>query len=294
MHEILVISGKGGTGKTSLTAAFAHISSNAVLCDLDVDAPDLHLILRPELSDQVPFIAGAEARIRPDQCEGCGTCADMCRFQAIRADGSVFAVDPIRCEGCRVCVRFCPADAIDFVPKQCGHWSLSETRFGPLAHAQLYPGEENSGKLVAHLRHEAKKLAESKGISVLLSDGPPGLGCPVISAVSGTGLAVIVTEPTPSGMHDLRRVVELCKHFNVATAVIINKSDLNSIMAAKIRSFCEDSGLPLLAELPHDTVFVDALVQGLAITEFSDGHLSREVRRAWEKIMNLLAVKAAA
>ena len=290
MHEILVISGKGGTGKTSLTAAFAHIGRDAVLCDLDVDAPDLHLILRPELSDQVPFISGAEARIRTDQCDGCGICADRCRFQAVHADGSLFKVDPIRCEGCRVCVRFCPSDAIDFVPKKCGHWSLSETRFGPLAHAQLYPGEENSGKLVAQLRQEAKKMAESKGISLILSDGPPGIGCPVISAVTGTGLAVIVTEPTPSGIHDLRRVVELCQHFNVPMAVIINKSDLNSIKADEIHSFCEDNGLPLVAELPHDTMFVDALVKGLAITEFSNGHASQQLRTAWSKILNLLAL----
>ncbi len=294
MHEILVISGKGGTGKTSLTAAFAHISRDAVLCDLDVDAPDLHLILRPELSDQVPFISGAEARIRIDQCDGCGTCADRCRFQAIHADGNLFKVDPIRCEGCRVCVRFCPGDAIDFVPKKCGHWSLSETRFGPLAHAQLYPGEENSGKLVAQLRQEAKKMAESNGISLILSDGPPGIGCPVISAVTGTGLAVIVTEPTPSGIHDLRRVVELCQHFNVPMAVIINKSDLNSIKADEIHSFCEDRGLPLVAELPHDTMFVDALVKGLAITEFSNGHASQQLRTAWSKILNLLALPEAA
>ena len=294
MHEIVVISGKGGTGKTSLTAAFAHISKNAVLCDLDVDAPDLHLVLQPEPSKPVLFIAGAEAQIRTDRCDGCGTCHDMCRFQAVHPNGSFFTVDPIRCEGCGVCAHFCPNKCIDFAPKQCGYWALSETRFGTLVHAQLYPGEENSGKLVAHLRQEARQLAESKGNSVILSDGPPGIGCPVISALSGVGLAVIVTEPTPSGLHDLRRVVELCVHFNVPAAVIINKSDLNPFKSDDIRSFCDENDLPLLAELPHDTVFVDALVKGLVLTEFSNGHASQQVRMAWTKILDLSALREAA
>jgi MinD superfamily P-loop ATPase len=294
MHEILVISGKGGTGKTSLTAAFAHISTQTVICDLDVDAPDLHLILRPEDSESIPFVSGAEARIRTGLCNRCGTCADLCRFAAVEKDGSHFNVNSILCEGCGVCVRFCPADAIDFFPKKCGHWALSETRFGPLAHAQLYPGEENSGKLVALLRQEARKLAESLGWKILLSDGPPGIGCPVISSISGIDLAVIVTEPTPSGKHDLHRVVELCRHFNVPSAVIINKSNLNSINTDEIQSFCRDSGLPLLAKLPHDPVFVDALVRGMAVTEYSNGNASRQVIRAWGNIMNLLAIKAAA
>jgi MinD superfamily P-loop ATPase len=294
MHEILVISGKGGTGKTSLAAAFAHISHNAVVCDLDVDAPDLHLILKPAPSDLIPFISGAEARIRAERCNGCGICADMCRFRAVHTDGATFSVDPIRCEGCRVCVHFCPAEAIDFIPKQCGHWTQSDTRFGPMVHAQLYPGEENSGKLVALLRRESQKLAKSKGSQVLLSDGPPGIGCPVISAVSGTDLAVIVTEPTPSGLHDLRRVVDLCRHFDIPGAVIINKCDLNRGIAQDIRSFCGDNDLPLLAELPHDTAFIDALVRGLAITELADSPLTQTIRAAWTAVMNLLTVQEAA
>ena len=294
MREILVISGKGGTGKTSLTAAFAHISRESVICDLDVDAPDLHLVLRPEEPETVPFISGAEARIRTRFCEGCGSCADMCRFGAVEKDGSHFHVDSLRCEGCGVCVRFCPADAIGLFPKTCGHWALSETRFGPLAHAQLYPGEENSGKLVALLRQEARKLTESKGRKILLSDGPPGIGCPVISSISGIDLAVIVTEPTPSGKHDLHRVVELCRYFNVPAAVIINKSNLNTVNTKEIQSFCSDNGLPILVKLPHDSVFVDALILGMAVTEYSNGNVSRRVVRAWNNILNLLAIKAAA
>jgi MinD superfamily P-loop ATPase len=265
-----------------------------VLCDLDVDAPDLHLILRPQPSGKTPFFSGSEARIRADSCQDCGICADMCRFDAIRSDGPLPAVDPIRCEGCGVCVRFCPADAIDFVLKKCGEWTVSKTRFGPLVHAQLYPGEENSGKLIALLREKARDLAESSGKRVLLSDGPPGIGCPVISAVSGTNLAIVVTEPTPSGIHDLLRVVELCEHFQVPAAVIINKADLNSQISEEIRLLCRNKNLPVLIELPHDAAFVEALVNGMAITELGASETTRKIRLAWQKILEKAAAKIAA
>ncbi|MBR9979815.1 MAG: ATP-binding protein [Desulfatitalea sp.] len=295
MHEILIISGKGGTGKTSLAAAFAHLSQNAILCDLDVDAPDLHLILQPADSERIPFVSGFEARVRPQACNRCGVCGEMCRFQAIRSDDEGLAsVDPIRCEGCGVCVHFCPEQAIDFTPRECGWWRIADTRFGALVHAQLHPGEENSGKLVALLRTEAKKLATAKGARLILSDGPPGIGCPVISAVSGTDLAVLVTEPTPSGFHDLGRVVELCAHFRVPAAVIINKWDLNKKVSGDIQAYCADNGLPVLAELPHDTDFVHAMVQGLAITEFAESEAARQVRRAWEMVVQQAAARRAA
>jgi MinD superfamily P-loop ATPase len=285
MHEILIISGKGGTGKTSLTAAFAHLSAQTVLCDLDVDAPDLHLILRPAPAEPVPFSSGFEASIDPEKCSRCGTCVDMCRFQAIiDNDGQCPAVDPIRCEGCGVCVHFCPQQAIDFMPKTCGQWRISDTRFGPLVHAQLDPGEENSGKLVALLRREAKALAERTGAGLILSDGPPGIGCPVISSLSGTDLAVIVTEPTPSGQHDLQRVVEVCDHFGVPATVLINKCDLNPELSRQIRGFCAGRQMPAPAELPHDTSFVHAMVRGLTITEFTDGFIAQQVRSAWTGI----------
>jgi MinD superfamily P-loop ATPase len=284
MHEILIISGKGGTGKTSLSAAFAHLSQKAILCDLDVDAPDLHLILQPAPARLTPFVSGFEACIDPQKCTQCGTCADMCRFDAVRRNGLAYAVDPIRCEGCGVCVHFCPEKAIDFTPKECGHWSVAETRFGPLVHAQLYPGEENSGRLVALLRRESKALAKEKGVGIILSDGPPGIGCPVISALSGITMAMIVTEPTPSGLHDLERVVALCAHFRVPCAGLINKCDLNPQLAEQIRSFCASRGMPIVAELPHDTDFVHAMVHGLAITEYSDGEVSQQLRKAWAQV----------
>ena len=284
MREVLIISGKGGTGKTSLTAAFAHLSKKAVLCDLDVDAPDLHLILQPAPAPVTPFVSGFDARINLQKCTQCGICADMCRFQAVRRNGTTFSVDPIRCEGCGVCVHFCPEKAIDFNPKQCGHWSVSDTRFGPLVHAQLFPGEENSGRLVALLRRESKTLAENTGADIILSDGPPGIGCPVISALSGISTAMVVTEPTPSGLHDLERVVALCTHFRVPCSVLINKCDLNPDYAERIRTFCAGRRLPVLAELPHDPDFVHAMVQGLAITEYSDGALARQIRAAWTQL----------
>lgn len=286
MREILIISGKGGTGKTSLTAAFAHLSTDAVLCDLDVDAPDLHLVLRPSPTEPTPFVSGFEARIETDKCTQCGTCLEMCRFGAVRDGDSGYRIDPIRCEGCGVCVRFCPERAVAFDPSQCGEWRISDTRFGPLVHAQLYPGEENSGKLVALLRREAKVLAEARGARVVISDGPPGIGCPVISAISGQEMAVLVTEPTPSGLHDLKRVEALCSHFRLPAVVIINKSDLNATVVGEIRSFCQAQNRPVIAELPYDTEFVQAVVRGLAITEYSQGKTTRALRSAWEKIMN--------
>ncbi len=284
MREILVISGKGGTGKTSLTAAFAHLSQNAVLCDLDVDAPDLHLILRPEPAKATPFVSGFDACIDRRKCSQCGTCAEMCRFQAVHRNGTGFTVDSVRCEGCGVCVHFCPEKAIDFTPKQCGTWGIANTRFGPLVHAQLFPGEENSGRLVALLRRESKALAQKNGAGMILSDGPPGIGCPVISALSGITMAVIVTEPTPSGLHDLERVAALCAHFRVPCAGLINKCDLNAGVTGQIRSFCAGRRMPILAELPHDADFVRAMVQGRAITEYSDGSVARQLRKAWAQI----------
>lgn len=285
MHEILIISGKGGTGKTSLTAAFAHLSAGAVLCDLDVDAPDLHLILRPALAAPNPFCSGYEPVIDPQRCNACGTCIQMCRFQAVGGNGAAPVVDPIRCEGCGVCVHFCPHEAIDFRPKTCGQWRISDTRFGPLVHAQLDPGEENSGKLVALLRREAKALAESRGAGLILCDGPPGIGCPVISALSGNDLSVIVTEPTPSGLHDLERVAGLCDHFGVPAAVLINKCDLNVGLARAIRVFCQERQVPVISELPHDADFVHAMVKGQTITEFADSPASRQVRSVWEAVL---------
>jgi MinD superfamily P-loop ATPase len=294
MHEILIISGKGGTGKTSLTAAFAHLSRNSVLCDLDVDTPDLHLVLNPKSSDKNIFISGFEAEIEPDKCHKCGVCKEMCRFNAVNERNDIVTIDPLRCEGCKVCVHFCPYDAIAFTPKECGYWSISETRFGKMMHAQLHPGEENSGKLVALLRQKAKQLADAQGAEILLSDGPPGIGCPVISALSGIDLVIIVTEPTVSGLHDLFRVAKLCDHFKIPATVIINKCDLNPNVLHEIQDYCKEKGMSLLAKVPHTNDFIHAMVKGLTITEYTDSDITRQLQIAWERIRQLVGGRKAA
>jgi MinD superfamily P-loop ATPase len=282
--EIVVLSGKGGTGKTSVTAAFAHLSSNRVICDLDVDAPDLHMLLRPENTQSEVFISGHEAVIRPDTCTSCGQCMDVCRFGAISEGTPCPTVNPLKCEGCMVCVGECPVDAIDFPEKQCGEWYVSTTRFGWMVHAQLFPGEENSGRLVALLRQKAKEIAKEEGYGMILSDGPPGIGCPVISSLSGAGLSVIVTEPTPSGYHDLERVTELCEFFRIPSGVVINKYDLNAEKTRKIESFCAEKGISLLGRLPHDKAVTHAMVEGQTITEFQQNGVSEQVRQVWANI----------
>lgn len=291
MIEIVILSGKGGTGKTSLAATFAHLSSQRVLCDLDVDAPDLHLLLQPEIDRRELFVSGNEARILGEKCEECGLCAELCRFDAVVATDGPPRIDPIRCEGCGVCVDFCPAEAIEFPEKECGEWYLSQTRFGSMVHAQLFAGEENSGRLVALLRQQARQLAESLGADWILSDGPPGIGCPVISSLSGASLAVIVTEPTPSGRHDLQRVVDLCAHFQVPAGIIVNKADLNPQLTDQIKADSTAAGLTLLGEVPHDPVITRAMVQGQAVTEYEDGPFSAQLRRIWQAIENAAGVK---
>lgn len=284
MREIIIISGKGGTGKTSLTGAFAHLAINQVICDLDVDAPDLHLLLQPAIEREEEFHSGHEAEIDADLCDGCGLCASLCQFGAIRQNGAGFMVDPVRCEGCKVCVAFCPMAAIQFPERHCGQRYISTTRFGPLVHAQLFPGAENSGRLVMVLKQQARELAKARGAHLVLCDGAPGIGCPVISSLSGAHLAVAVTEPTPSGRHDLERVAELCQHFQTAFAVIINKNDLNLDESARIEAFCQEGSYPVLARLPHDPLVTKAMVQGMVVTELPESAFSREVGQAWAGI----------
>lgn len=285
MNEILVISGKGGTGKTSLTAAFAHLANNHVICDLDVDAPDMHLILKPENTKSIEFISGHEAVINSDKCDACGKCLEMCQYGAVNENNDIFSIDPLKCEGCKVCVEFCPKDAIDFPDRKCGHWYSSDTRFGPMIHAQLFPGEENSGLLVSLLRKKAKELAEKKGLDLILSDGTPGIGCPVIASLSGVTLAVIVTEPTPSGRHDMERVAELCGHFNVPAGIIINKYDLNAKETAAIEAYSTEKGFTLFGNLPHDPIITRAMINAQAITEYGDNDFAKQLTVIWERII---------
>ena len=249
MKEIVIISGKGGTGKTSIIAAFASLAKNKVLCDADVDAADLHLIVDPEIKEHHDFESGHTAIINQEKCSQCGLCRDLCRWDAISDD---FVVDSIECEGCGVCYYFCPEQAIDFPLNTCGEWYLSETRFGPMAHARLGIAEENSGKLVVLIRQEGKKLAEEKHMDLLLTDGPPGIGCPVIASLGGATAVLIVTEPTVSGRHDMERVAELAAFFKIPAMVCINKFDLNPDEGESIEAFAKQRNIKVMGRVPFD------------------------------------------
>jgi MinD superfamily P-loop ATPase len=294
MREITVISGKGGTGKTSLTGAFAQLADNHVVCDLDVDAADLHLLLQPRVEHVEAFHAGHHAVIRAEDCDDCGLCRDMCRFDAIEQTWDGPVVDRVMCEGCKVCVYFCPREAIDFPTSHCGEWYRSHTRFAPMIHARLFPGAENSGLLVSLLRREARQLAREEGRDLILCDGAPGIGCPVISSLTGTDLAVAVTEPTPSGRHDLERVADLCTHFGIPLAVIINKHDLNLENSRAVEEFAAFRGITIAARLPYDPAFIKAMMAGQVITEFQSGGVADLVRRAWADIQAIGECRIAA
>ncbi len=283
MRELVILSGKGGTGKTTLTAAFASIIENRILCDADVDAADLHLLMAPDIKQTTDFMGGGLAIINPDKCTQCGICIDLCRFDAIKEN---FEVDAIECEGCGVCVDLCPEQAIDFPVQTCGQWYISDTRFGPMVHARLGIAEENSGKLVALIRHEAKNLAEEKNLDLMITDGPPGIGCPVIASVGGATAMLIVTEPTVSGSHDMARVADLAAHFKIPAMICVNKFDLNPDQASAIENLAEEKNITVLGRIPFDPAFTESMVQGKTIFEHSENsEASRMIRRIWDEIM---------
>ena len=289
MKEIVIISGKGGTGKTSFVAAFAALAENKVLCDADVDAADLHLIMDPQVKERHDFESGHTAIIDQDKCTQCGVCRDLCRWNAISED---FVVDSIECEGCGVCHYLCPEKAIDFPLNTCGEWFISDTRFGPMAHARLGIAEENSGKLVSLIRQEGKKLAEEKNLDLLLTDGPPGIGCPVIASLGGATAVFIVAEPTVSGRHDMERVVELAAFFKIPAMVCINKFDLNPGEGEAIEAFARERDVRVMERVPFDHAFTKAMVQGKTIVEF-DSHSegSKAVKNIWENLAQQLGIQ---
>ncbi|MDY6790081.1 MAG: 4Fe-4S binding protein [Thermodesulfobacteriota bacterium] len=282
MKEIVIISGKGGTGKTSIVAAFASLAENKVLCDADVDAADLHLIMDPEIKESHDFESGYTATIDKNKCTECGLCRDLCRFNAIGED---FVVDAVECEGCGVCYYFCPEKAIEFPLNTCGEWYLSETRFGPMAHARLGIAEENSGKLVTLIRQEGKKLAEEKQLDLLLTDGPPGIGCPVIASLGGATAVLIVTEPTVSGRHDMERVTELAAFFKIPAMLCINKFDLNPDEGKAIEDFATQKNIRVIGRVPFDSSFTKAMVQGKTVVEFdNDCEGCKAVKGIWKSL----------
>ncbi|HDM09276.1 MAG: 4Fe-4S binding protein [Deltaproteobacteria bacterium] len=270
MKELVIISGKGGTGKTSVVAAFAALSQDMVLCDADVDAADLHLIMDPAIKEEHDFTGGHTAIIDQERCTQCGLCRELCRWDAISED---FVVDSIECEGCGVCYYFCPERAIDFPENTCGQWFISDTRFGPMVHARLGIAEENSGKLVTLVRQEAKKVAETAGKDLIITDGPPGVGCPVIASIGGASAVLVVAEPTVSGQHDMERVVQLASHFRVPALLCVNKFDLNLEKTEGIEALAKAKGVEFMGRVPFDPVFTKAMVHGKSVVEF-DGNSS--------------------
>ncbi|HEY9765000.1 MAG TPA: ATP-binding protein [Chroococcales cyanobacterium] len=279
IREIVVISGKGGTGKTSITASFAALAESPVMVDCDVDAADLHLVLKTEVLESHEFHGGKLARILEESCRHCGICTPLCRFKAI---SPMPTIDKASCEGCGVCAHFCPHGAILFEEALNGHWYRSRTRFGPLFHARLGVAEENSGKLVALIRKEARAHANEEERRMILVDGPPGIGCPVIASLSGADQVVIVTEPTVSGIHDLKRVADLARHFRVPANIVINKADLNSNKAREIADFALANDLRMLGEVPYEPAITKAQIAEKSVVEFSDGPASEAIRKIWQ------------
>lgn len=292
MKQLVILSGKGGTGKTSISAAFAHLASNskplirAVLADADVDAANLEFVLAPDVLESHEFIGGQIAVIDKDLCAGCGTCEAVCRFDAVFAVGDIFQIDPIACEGCAACMYQCPSQVIRMESQLAGKWFRSETDYGPLFHAALLPAQENSGKLVTMVKQQGKLLAMDKAYDLVLVDGPPGIGCPVISAVSGADFALIVVEPTAAGIHDMQRALATTAHFGIRTLVCINKDDIYPTGTTEIEGFCRQQGIQVLGNIPFDKTVSEAMVQGQPVTLYDlDAPASIALRKIWYEVV---------
>lgn len=295
MKEIVIISGKSGTGKTSIAASFAALAGSKVLADCDVDADDLHLVVNPRIQYQEPFSGGKKAHIRCDECIGCDQCIEKCRFGAINYPGSdtgqpanIPYINSIFCEGCGLCVRICPVEAIDFDEAINGMWYRSVTDYGPMVHARLCMAEGNSGKLVSRVRREAKNIAENEGLDYIIIDGSPGIGCPVIASISGSDLVLIVTEPTLSGRHDLLRVSELTTHFQIPTAVCINKWDLNPEITKIIEEEAKEQGIRIAGRIRYDNAVTKAQIMKTSIIEYTGGAVAEDIKAVWRHVIYAL------
>jgi len=293
MKELVVISGKGGTGKTSLTASFAVLAQQAVVADCDVDAADLHLVLSPEVKEGRDFYSGHEAIIRQSECIGCGACLANCRFGAVKMNGEAagearFSIDAVLCEGCGVCVRFCPVHAIDFPERLCGQLYISQCRTGPMVHARLGAAAENSGKLVSTVRREARRIADEQDRPMVIVDGPPGIGCPVIASVTGATMVLAVTEPSVSGKHDLERVLSLTRHFDIPAAVCVNKYDINPEAAKAVEKNADSAGAAVVGRIPYDPAVTAAQMDGSTIVEHNKGPAADAVAAIWEALCRMI------
>jgi MinD superfamily P-loop ATPase len=298
MKQLVILSGKGGTGKTSLTAAFAHLAAQGnfadkvVLADADVDAANLELVLQPRLLEQQDFKGGKVAVIDQDTCSACGTCQAVCRFDAVNLTEGIYTIDPIACDGCAACVYQCPSESITMHERVAGRFYFSGSRYGPLYHANLFPGQENSGKLVTLVKQRARLQALDENRELVIVDGPPGIGCPVISAVSGASLALIVAEPTVAGVHDMRRVLQTVRHFGVRAVVCINKADIYPAGADEIEVFCRESEIEIVGRIPFDPAVTSAMVAGEAVTAFQpEAPSSIAIAEIWERVVASLPEK---
>jgi MinD superfamily P-loop ATPase len=290
MKEIVVISGKGGTGKTSIAAAFAYLGNkNIVVADCDVDAADMHLLLNPDFAKSEDFFSGFNAVIDQQKCDLCGNCFEVCRFEAIQLSDGEYTVDSLNCEGCGYCSRVCPAEAINMEEQNVGKWYISDTKAGnSMVHARLGIGAENSGKLVAKVKNEAKRLAEENEKDFIVVDGSPGIGCPVVSSLSGANFVVLVTEPTVSGLHDLKRVYQLVKKFNIKAGCIINKFDLNPQVTGEIEKYLKSENIVYISSLPYDDTFTQAMTIGQTIVEYNGSNLKVILEESWNKVKQIL------
>jgi len=295
-REIVVISGKGGTGKTSIVGSLAYLFKNSIIVDCDVDAADLHLILKGDTSTANHFIGGRKAEIIPEVCNECGLCTEYCRFEAITEQDKTsknnliqYAIDEYACEGCGVCALFCPVQAIKMKDNISGEWFLTETKYGPLLHARLGIAQANSGKLVSLLRKKAQELAADNNKQIII-DGPPGIGCPVIASLTGTHYALIITEPTLSAIHDMERLLELTRHFGIKTGICVNKFDINKNLAARIEHIAAGKGLKVLARIPYDSTFTQAQIKGVPYTEYTRNGISKHIVRLWQNLKEEIAV----
>lgn len=295
MKQLVVLSGKGGAGKTSLVAAFAVLSSmgsgkrSTVLADTDVDASNLELVLNPMEVESKDFRGGQIAVVNQAICQGCGLCETVCRFEAVQLVNGFPAVDPLTCEGCAACRYQCPEEAIDMKEQIAGRWFLSDTPYGPLVHAHLKPARENSGKLVSHVKQRARDLAESEGFELVLIDGPPGIGCPVIAAVSGADLALVIAEASLSGLHDMRRALEMADHFQIPTAVCVNKYDLFPEGLAKIERYCQQHAVEMLGNIPFDESITAAMTSGEPVIHYQpQAPASQAIEKIWKAVRDKL------
>ena len=287
MKELVVVSGTGGTGKTSLVASFAALAKNKVLADCDVDAADLHLVLNPTIRHREDFSGGRLARILDERCTSCGRCREVCRFEAV-LEQDAFSIDPVACEGCGVCVWNCPEEAVAFEPAVNGEWYISETRCGPMVHARLGIAEENSGKLVTLVRSQARRLAEEGNLDLVIVDGSPGIGCPVIASITGADLVLVVTEPTLSGKHDLERVAELTRHFGIPTLVCINKWDLYPAVAEEIERDAAQRGMRVAGRIRYDRAVTKAQLVRTSAVEYTGGAITEEIKSVWRHVLYAL------